>query len=98
CRRLRRSCRNSGVTERSTTMQCWPRDVSRSIPEPYALFNFATICESHGVGTGPAGFGGAAGAAGFAAGATGVAATGVAGFVGVAGEDAGSAFAAFGSD
>lgn len=61
------------------------------MPDPYALFNLATIGESQGVGTGPAGFGGAGcpAAAGFApagvAAAGGLAAAGAAGFGGVAG-------------
>ena len=46
------------------------------MPEPYCRLYFATSGESHGVGTGPAGFGGAgcpaaAGAAGFGAGVVG---------------------------
>src|ERR1035437_7903265 len=54
------------------------------MPEPYLLLSFATMGESHGVGTGAAGFGGAA--AGLAAAeVAGAAAAGFAGVTGVGG-------------
>lgn len=53
------------------------------MPDPYDRFNFATMGESHGVGTGAAGFGGAA--AGLTAGAAGAAAAGCAGAAGTTG-------------
>jgi len=57
------------------------------MPDPYSRLYFATRGESHGVGTGPAGFDGAgwpaAGAAGLAAGVAGEA--GLAGVAGAAG-------------
>ena len=60
------------------------------MPDPHLPLSFATIGESHGVGTGAAGFGGAA--AGFAAGAAGEAAAGFGGDVGVEVADGGEGF------